>query len=664
MSSRDRQPVSGGERLALTLLVGLAALPHLLHLEPVIGLFFGLLWGLALLARRRPSLAPGRLPLLLLTLTGAGMVLAWYPLLFGRAAGSALLTVMAGLKLLEIRRRRDLYVLVYMAFFILVTQFLFFQGIPILLHALAVTLGLTTLLLEASRAAPAPLPWTSLRRAALLLLQAAPLMLVMFLLFPRFSSPLWNLGPQQGAAVSGVSDRLWPGSIGRLALSRAVAFRVEFGGALPSPSRRYWRGRVLWHTDGVEWRPGADGPDPVKPAPAGGTAIAYRVTLEPFPGAWLYSLDLPLAAPDGARLTADLQLLRPGPVKRRTAYRLRSAPEPAPRQLTPGERRRGLQLPDNVTPRMRRLVAGWRRQESDPRRLVARALGHFRDQPFHYTLYPPLLGDNPVDRFLFETRRGFCGHFATAFALLMRLAQIPARIVVGYQGGEVNPLGDYLIVRQSDAHAWVEVWLEGSGWTRVDPTAAVAPQRIERPLNPDLIQASAGAPIDFVRQQPGPLGRWLHRIELGLDAIDTGWRRWVLGYSQQRQGELMRMLGLDFLRGFNLALGMVAAASLLVAALSLALLRHRSGDDALARGYRRYCDRLARIGLPRRPHEGPRDYARRVATARPDLAGRSGAIARLYIALRYGRGAGDRDGLRRFRRLVRAFRPRLRPPRT
>ncbi len=661
MNRPPQRPVGRGELAGATLLVGAAALPHLLHLATAIGLFFLLLLGLRALALWRPRLVPGRLLLLLLTLVGAGLVLSHYPILFGKEAGSALLTVMAALKLLEVRRRRDLYVLVYMALFILVTQFLFFRGLPILLHALGVTLGLTALLLESSRAVPSATPWPSLRRAALLLLQAAPLMLVLFVLFPRFSSPLWNLGPEQKTARTGVSDRLSPGSVSRLAQSREVAFRVTFDGPPPPPAQRYWRGRVIWFSDGFEWR--ADPlPPPLEEVPVAADdapRYAYQVTLEPFPGRWLYALDLPLSAPPRAEPTADLQLLRETPVKRRTGYRMVSAGRLQPTPLPDAERARGLQLPDNITPRMRRLTREWRRATSDTRGVVERALAFYREQPFFYTLYPPLLERNPADQFLFETRRGFCGHYATSFTLLMRLAGIPARVVVGYQGGERNPLGDYLIVRQSDAHAWAEVWLEGEGWVRVDPTAAVAPERIEQRLDPELIAPEPGAPIDFVRLDPGPLGRLLHRIGLGIDAIDNGWRRWVLGYSRERQEALMRMLGLDFLRGVNLALGMVAAAAVVVALLGLLLLRRRR-EAPLLRDYHRFCRRLARIGLPRRAHEGPRDYAERVAAARPDLAGQVDAIARLYIGLRYGRTGDDRAGRRRLRRLVRRFRPRRR----
>ena len=649
--------------LATILLLSLAVLPHALHLQPWISLFFVAMVALRLLALRRPGLLPGRWLLFLLTLLGLAIVLTQHPVLFGRDAGAALLTAMTGLKLLEARQRRDIYVAVFLGFFILITQFLFFRGIPILLYALPITLGLVALLLEVSRANPSATLLQPVLRALSLLAQAVPLMIVLFLLFPRFSSPLWNLGPESDQAVTGVSDRLSPGTVSRLARSRSVAFRVDFEGEIPPARDRYWRGRVIWETDGLEWWASPDEPRRRQPPAFDGNPVRYNVTLEPTPGNWLYSLDLPLRAPrgTGTRLSDDLQLLRNGPVRRRIRYQGLSAIGYRDPGLDPSMRQRGLQLPDTVTPRMRRLVAGWQRDASSDRQLMQRALAFFRDQPFFYTLYPPVVDANPADQFLFDTRRGFCEHYATSFVLLMRIAGIPSRLVVGYQGGELNPLGGYLIVRQSDAHAWAEIWLKDRGWTRVDPTAAVAPERIERSLDPELASTTQGAPIDFMRLDPGPLRRLLRQLGLGIDAINSGWQRWVLGYSRERQLELMQRLGLEFLSGTRLALAMVVGSGLLIGIMSLLmLLRGRNRRDPAVVQYQRFCHRLARCGIPRLGHEGPRDYSIRVATARPDLRAETEAITRLYIELRYGRGDDGARLLKQLRLRLRRFRPRRR----
>jgi len=650
--------LSRRELLALVLLLTLAALPHVLHLQPWISLFFISMLGLRLLALHRPALLPGRWLLFLLTLTGVGIVLSQYPVIFGKDAGAALLTAMLGLKLLEARRRRDVYVLVFLGFFILVTQFLFFRGIPILLHALLISLGLVSLLLEVSRAAPSANLLQPVVRALSLLAQAIPVMVVLFLLFPRFSSPLWNLGPEQDQALTGVSDRLSPGSVSRLARSRAVAFRVDFEGELPATRDRYWRGRVIWETDGIEWWASTDEPAAQQRPVAVAEAMIYHVTLEPAPGNWLYSLDRPLQAPRGSALTGDLQLLRATPVRRRVRYKAVSAIDYPDLFLDATARQKGLQLPQNISPRMRQLVAGWRSERPSDRQLMQRALAFFRNQAFYYTLYPPRLDANPADQFLFDSRRGFCEHYATSFALLMRIAGIPSRLVVGYQGGELNPLGDYLIIRQSDAHAWTEIWLQGAGWTRVDPTAAVAPQRIEQSLDPELVSTTQGAPIDFIRLDPGPLRQLLRQLVLGIDAVNSGWQRWVLGYSRERQQELMRMLGLGFLKGTRLALAMVISAAILVGIMSLLMLhRGRARPDPAVRAYRRFCQRLTRCGIARHSHEGPRDYCRRVAGRRPDLAAEVKAITRLYIGLRYGQAAAENGALSQLNERVRRFRP-------
>ncbi len=656
MKAIGTAPLSQREQLQLILLSGLAALPHVLHLVPWISAFFILLLGLRLGALLRPGLLPGRLLLFLLTLLGLGNVVLHHPLLLGREAGVALLVSMLALKLMEMRQRRDGYLLIFLNYFVLVTLFLYQQQPLIVLYGFLITVGLTAMLVEGSRARPAPRRYTSLGSAFFLLLQALPIMLVLFIFFPRFSSPLWGLGTQQLSAITGISDRITPGSVSRLSRSRSVAFRVSFEQAPPPPALRYWRGPVFWDTDGLNWT--ADEPGTTEPRliPLD-EPVDYEITLEPAPGRWLYALDLPLQSPPDSRLSADFQLRRKQPVKQRIRYQARSVLRYRTGPLSAGERQRALQLPDNVTSRMRMLVAEWRRQSTDDAELVARSLDYFRNQAFFYTLYPPLLGSNPTDQFLFESKRGFCEHFATSFTLLMRIAGIPARLVAGYQGGEMNPMGEYLIVRQSDAHAWSEVWLAERGWVRIDPTAAVAPERIERPLDPALISDRIGAPISFDITESSLLRHVGRQLALGLDALSTSWQRWVLGYSRERQSQLMQLLGLGFLRGPWLAAGMVLTAALVILSISLYLMQAGAAPvDPARRLYDRFCRRLARRGIPRKPHEGPLDYATRASAALPAARHQITAISDLYIDIRYG-GKEDGKGLQRLRRLVRVFRP-------
>lgn len=357
-------------------------------------------------------------------------------------------------------------------------------------------------------------------------------------------------------------------------------------------------------------------------------------------------------------LLPDFQIIGSQPSGKRYRYEISSRLNYNTGALTEEERQRGLQLPDNITARMRQLVQTWRSASNSNRTLVNQALNYFRREPFYYTLYPPLLDDNPADQFLFETRRGFCEHYATSFVTMMRVAGVPARIVTGYQGGEINPMGGHLIVRQSDAHAWAEVWLENLGWVRTDPTAAVAPERIERPFEFDFDEGLApGIPINFGSVESDFLKRFAKQVRFGVDAMNASWHRWVLGYSMEQQGRLMDLLGLNFLKGAKLAIGMIAATGLLILLISLLLwLRAREKLAPVQAGYLRFCRRMERSGIPRLAHEGPRDYFQRIGAKRADLKIPVGKIIALYIGLHYGRLDGEKSR-QRFHQLIRAFRP-------
>jgi hypothetical protein len=262
-----------------------------------------------------------------------------------------------------------------------------------------------------------------------------------------------------------------------------------------------------------------------------------------------------------------------------------------------------------------------------------------------------------MDEFLFETRRGFCEHYAGAFALLMRIAGIPARVVLGYMGGEYNPLGDYLIVRQSDAHAWSEIWLVEKGWVRVDPTAAVAPERVERG---DLLERLGSAtPLRFRSGEVGALLRWVRDLRLLSDAIATGWRDWVVGLSSSRQQSILQTLGLGALREYGLAIALTLGAAAVLSLLLIALTRSRYPRDPLERLYRTFCNRLSRVGLSRRENEGPLDFSRRVAAARPDLTRPVESFIALYLPLRYGPNQKP-EHQRVLAAMLRRFRPRRR----
>ena len=603
----------------------------------------------------------GRLPKTLLTLAGVAGVLVQYGTVVGPSGGVGLLAFLSGAKLLEVEAARDRIGLLFVGVFLLVAHFLDGQSLPaaawMVLAAIALVAGLV-----AAQTPDAPLTGQLAARlgpAALLLAQALPLAVLLFLLFPRIQDPLWGL-PQQAATRSGLSDRMSPGDISQLILSDELAFRAEFPD-LPPASRLdsrdlYWRGPVLGDFDGRTWRasprPGAGAIS----AEGTGRPVRYVLTLEPHRQRWLYLLGLPESLPDiPSRLGPDLQWLARDPVNDRQRYAVRAHLDYRldPR-LDPQARARALALPPDVNPRARALAGTWRRTAPDDAAVVGLALALFRGEPFYYTLSPPPLGVDAVDDFLFASRRGFCEHYASAFSFLMRAAGVPARVVTGYQGGEYNQLGNYWIVRGRDAHAWAEVWLEGRGWVRVDPTAAVAPQRVERGL--DAALPAAERPSGLISLE----GDWLRPLRLGWDLFNNRWNQWVLGYNHERQRQFLARLSpfLSNLQGMVTAL--VAAVALALGLVAVALFRQRRAPlDAPARAYARFCARLGRLGLKRGGAESPEAFARRAARARPDLAETVDDITRLYLAARYGK-AGQAEG-RALNDAVRIFRPRRRP---
>ena len=643
------RPLDPAGTALLVAAVAVAVGPHAWHLPPPVVGFFALAAAYRLLAIARPALLPGRTLLGLLLVAGLATVLLAQGALPNRDSGVALLTVMLGLKLLEVRTRRDVFVTVFLGWFVLVTQFLYSQTLAFAAFLMLPFLAFLFLLVRLHRAGGESSPLAIAGAVLRLSLYAAPVAIVLFVLFPRLGGPLWGFAVESDAALTGLSDSLSPGSVSRLVESPETAFRVRFDGALPPPAQRYWRGPVLWETDGRTWRPGTP-VDPPPPIEAVGLPIDYEVTVEPHRRRWLFALDLPVSRPSGATVTVDHQLLAAKDVEARFSYRVRSVVEYRTAGLGPDEGFAALQVPERVSPRLRALAERWRRESVDAAGIVAQGLALFRDEPFVYTLRPPLLGDDPIDAFVFETRRGFCEHYAASFVLLMRLAGVPARIVTGYQGGELNTVGDYLTVRQSDAHAWAEVWLSDRGWTRIDPTAQVAPERIESAI--DRGASLAAGRVAFRTDLPWA-GAVLRQARWLVDAANLNWHRWVVGYDKERQDFLVRHLGLGRLSPTQLGVVAVLIAGGLLAVVGLSLvLKRPSRRDPVVAAYDRLCRKLGRAGVARAPHEGPRDYLARAAGLLPEAAGELRSIGRLYEHLRYGRRA-PREAVRQLDRAVR-----------
>ena len=627
-----RQPLAVHHVLWLLLSLTLIAIPHALRLPWwLVALSATLAAWRGYLAYGRHTL-PNRWALLLIVLVATVGIYLNYRTIFGRDAGVALLVVMLGLKLLEMRSLRDAMLLIFLGYFLVVTSFLYSQTIFSALYMLACVWIITATMVNLHYGREEPPFATPLRVGGVLLAQSVPLMLVLFLLFPRVSGPLWGLPQDAYAGATGLSDTMAPGSLSNLILSDAVAFRVKFDSEIPPPKELYWRGPVMRDFDGQTWSTSRfiyGSPHFTKT----GKPITYQVTLEPHNKRWLFALDLPARAVPHSATGADFQIRSFSPINNRIRYEMASflnysyGGDENSRAL-----RRALQLPAGFNPRTVALAQTLRRKFADDHKLVREVLAMFRKQSFYYTLSPPPLGRDSVDEFLFRTRRGFCEHYASAFAVLMRAAGIPARIVTGYLGGEVNELGNYLIVRQADAHAWTEVWFKDEGWVRVDPTAAVSPLRVE-----------AGISAAIPRSEPLPIlvrGDFeaLRQLRFTWDLVANSWNQWVLGYTPERQRRLLTGMGIDDSAWYTLTVIMLVLAAFIVVILAAFMLRRLRArvHDPVRTAYLRFCDKLRRAGLPRAAEEGPIDYARRLEQARPDLALPVAAITRLYIVLRYG----------------------------
>ncbi len=636
----------------------LVVLPHAARLPWWISMFAFGLGAAHFLLLRHPGWKVPRPLVFAATLAGAAGVFLKYSTLLGRNAGVALLVVMLTLKLLELRRMRDVLLLIFLNYFLVITNFLFTQTPLIALYMMAATVVNTTALAIATQTRAVRPAIVELRFAAVLLAQALPVMLVLFVFFPRITGPIWGLPKDAYSGVTGLSDSMSPGAISELVQSEAPVFRVKFSGSVPSPQQRYWRGPVLWHTDGRTWSTGHTAAllrPVVNPAmQTEGEAVHQSITLEGQSTRWLIGLDVPVEVSVPAINMSGFQWVSKLTLRERTRYEVISYPRFRTGSLDPRLREAALQLPDALSARVQTLARSWRDKADTDREVAQMALDYFHSEPFVYTLTPPLLGENPLDEFLFSSRRGFCEHYAAAFVMLMRSAGIPARVVTGYQGGEYNPVGDYWLISQSDAHAWAEIWLPDTGWERVDPTLAVAPERIEHAL--DLGTLPSGAPVRFQTGEDSLFSRGWRRLRYSLDAVNNSWDQWVLSYGPELQREVLIALGFSQPSWQNMILMLALLVStLLLGIAGWLLIKKPMPSDPVLRAYRRFCARVARLGIRRQPTEGPRDFSRRIVTTYPELERQVNRIAEVFIALRYGRPTDPARRLSQLQRLVRRF---------
>jgi len=632
-----------------TLVAGatLTAAPHALWLPVWASIASAALlsWRTALLIRG--ASLPARWLLVPLTLACVVGVFLSYRTIVGRDPGVTLLAMLLFLKLLETRAARDIFVVAFLVYFVALANFFYSQSIPTAgLMLLTVTVTTTALV---GFSAPLRPVAEDLKTTARMLAQAGPIMLLLFFLFPRVQGPLWGVPQDTFTGVTGLSDTMSPGSFSALSVSDAIAFRVKFDSAVPPRNRLYWRGPVMTDFDGRTWSVGLPQLRREISVEASGPPVDYEVTLEPHNRNWMFALEMPTRIPQTARLTSEYLAISLTPVRSRIRYEMRSSPQFQARSgASPGDLALARRLPRGFNPRARTLAGEWRTSASDDAAIVRLAIDFFRGSRFEYTLEPPKLGANPVDEFLFDTKQGFCEHFASSFVFLMRAAGVPARVVTGYQGGDTNPVDGYMVVRQADAHAWGEVWLADNGWTRVDPTAAAIPVRVELGIT---AAAPASAPL-LMRTGLD----WVKSVRNNWEALTNQWNQWVLGYNPDRQFEMLSRLGMKQPSWESMTVILfwsVAGVLLLVA---LWLLRGRPREDAVQRAWLRFCDKLARAGLSRASAEGPLDYSSRVARRLPERESAVRAITAIYVDQRYGSEA-DVESLARLNRLVREFAP-------
>ena len=615
------------------LALAFALLPHVPYLPAWItaALLTCAIWRYSIEVRRRP--VPPTLLRASLALACFLGVLYTYSTISGVGPGSALLAIMAALKLLETRQRRDQFVLLFIAIFLVMSSLLREQYLWSLPYLVVGVILIMTAWLRTSADSTESLR-RSLGTSSRLVLYAAPLALAMWIFFPRIATPFWAVPIDTGTAISGLSATISPGDISALSKSDAVAFRVKFDGTVPDPKDRYWRGLVLHRFDGRTWS-GISEPrissGALKAIETAGEPVQYEVTLEPTRQHWIFALDIPYHWDlESTFLGPQHQLAHVQPVDQRIAYSAVSYTDyRIDLEMHPFRRNWYLEIPESRNPRTAELARSMRAAAPSDAAFVRAVLEKFNEEAYYYTLEPPPLGSRPVDRFLFETRRGFCEHYASAFAVMMRAAGIPARIVVGYQGGELNPMGNYMIVRQADAHAWTEVWLPGEGWRRVDPTAAVAPERVDAGRTGAMFDGSAAA------WGLGAPSKLLHNLVLTWDAANAKWNEWVLGYGPENQDRFMNWLGMDDPDWRQMILTLVALVTGLTMLISLALmLRYRPPPrDRAAILYDRF---VRKSGLKPATGETPRVFAERVQRESPLPATAVRGITDTYLDVRYG----------------------------
>jgi len=641
---------------ALILLVGLllVLLPHFDHLPIWLSLVTTSLVVWRAAYELRLVKIPGKLVLFILTLMMLIGIIFSYHTLFGRNAGSAMLLGLLCLKLFEIKTFREISLIINLALFSIVINFLFNQSIPVALTMILALVFLFTALVSFQHdykklTALSPIPAELVRLnekqhfklAIKMLTQAIPFAIVLFILFPRVDGPLWGLPEDAFAAKTGLSDEMSPGRISQLSDNEAVAFRVKFDSPIPASDKLYWRGPVMWHFDGYNWR--APDTERIAVSDFSFTALSaktnYTITLQPHNSYWLFALDIPASLPDRTRLSGNMQLLSMSPVQKLKRYQLTSYTKYVLPTYSSITLDRYLQLPqsDQSSPdanlyKSRRLIEELK--DTNPAQTVNNVLNYFATQNFYYSRTPPLLFDNPIDEFLFESKRGYCEHYASSFTVLMRLAGIPARIVTGYQGGEMNPIDNFMTLRQSDAHAWSEVFLGKQGWVRVDPTAAIPPGNIENTADALRLNSTLKKPDALFKSSW--FGKQMKKMRYAWDAMNNRWNQWVLGYNNKKQKAFFEAIGIKEITWQGLSQLLFTILAVLTGILAyIVFSSQQQKQSEVQKYYAKFLSKLKRYQLVKAPSEGAVDFCQRAILKQPGKESAIKSITHLYQELRY-----------------------------
>ncbi len=589
-------------------------LPLVVHISPwIVGVTAMCGYWRTQVHRGRWGYPAGWVKTLMVVGSVAGIALSGYKS-FALEAAASLLVLAFSLKLVEMKNRRDAYLVIYLSYFLIATAFLFDQTMALTAYEVLAAVVVTAAMVGMNQLQTRVRPVASLWVAVGLIFQALPLTLVLFLLFPRVA-PLWSI-PLPSAATTGISDRITPGDVANLTQSDELAFRVTFEGAPPAQRDLYWRGLVYSEFARGTWTI-ADPLDPLPaPAPQSNPAgVGYEVFLEPTQSKWLFTLDTPVSYADRFDLLADYRLVSEEPVLSVMRYQVVSDGRYLmDSELEPAIRERETQLWGDDNPRLRAYAAELYARTGSVEAMIDAMLTEIRQTDFAYTLSPPTLERiNSIDQFWFDARRGFCTHYAGAMVYALRSVGIPARMVGGYQGGELNPVTGHLVVRQFDAHAWVEVWLADAGWTRYDPTAAVAPSRIESGLNTALSSEDRAALSFFANARMGE-GGLVNGVLQFVDSMEFRWNLWVVGYDAATQADVLKgLLGKVTPARIGLALAAGGTLSLLLVAAAVLYRRRPRQRHPVERVFNGFCRSMARQGLPRDPDETPGAYVQRLA---------------------------------------------------